>query len=369
MITQFFTGEGSSTRSSQSTLPSPPPLKKAKNWKKRNELTGFGGNENENRISNMKKRHEGGKWRVFQKMEIEHTIMTKDWELNGKTFRELFLCPFGMVETCVKIHSNQRNTVYNCIRGEIKDALAIKEDFNRNELKVSVSHMGNLGMKNFDHIFCRLCVDNVLPAIRSRYNLDTNSELKDIITNWDKNNISSKDIDLAGCFLPYEPHISAGPNGRRFIVRPEDHTLHEKYKKADPPSGPPSTSTSVPTNNKLLSSSEQGKLTTTNDLKVSVTIGKKTQKSIKMVPINSQLDPKIELTEVCKDNSDIWSKDFMLKVLHTGVNKHVSNNSSLEFYDTLMDGIHSYHQQVIPDIKFDGKLLSPPPKVLVNVPL
>ena len=39
---------------------------------------------------------------------------------------------------------------------------------------------------------------------------------------------------MVGCFLPWEAHINAGPNARRYIERPPEHakSMHEKKAKA-----------------------------------------------------------------------------------------------------------------------------------------
>ena len=97
---------------------SPPP-----NKKKRNEESGFCPQTTEERIKNMKKRKEAGKWREFDHIEIEHTLITKDWNYGTHLYRELFLVPFGMAETMQKHHANKRNTVWNTLRLGVKDSL------------------------------------------------------------------------------------------------------------------------------------------------------------------------------------------------------------------------------------------------------
>ena len=60
---------------------------------------------------------------------------------------------------------------------------------------------------------------------------------------------------------------------------------------------------------------------------------------MKMVHISESLDPIISLGEASKDKLDIWSKKCCLHVVHTGVKKFVSNNYSLECFDSVIEAV------------------------------
>ena len=82
--------------------------------------------------------------------------------------------------------------------------------------------------------------------------------------------------------------------------------------------------------------------------------------NIKLQPtIQSLIDPKIELCTLCKDDIDEWSKRFMLRTIHPGVNKMVSNESSLEFYCTVVDGVREYHSTVLKNVTVVGEFIPP----------
>ena len=53
---------------------------------------------------------------------------------------------------------------------------------------------------------------------------------------------------------------------------------------------------------------------------------------LKLLHVGQMLKPKISLYSECKDDLDVWSKKYYFKTVHTGVNKLVSNNSSVGFY-------------------------------------
>ena len=59
---------------------------------------------------------EAGKWRIFNKIKVFNTIITKDWEYRDKKYRECLLAPIGMVSILLSLHSNTRNTVWNTLR-------------------------------------------------------------------------------------------------------------------------------------------------------------------------------------------------------------------------------------------------------------
>ena len=77
------------------------------------------------------------------------------------------------------------------------------------------------------------------------------------------------------------------------------------------------------------------------------------------------LDPTISFTSSCKHSLDTWAKVLCLLTIHTG-NKKTSNNSSNEFYKTVMKGIRSYHNTVLSGSEENHSKLAPPPKVLLN---
>ena len=119
MIANFFKRSTVEQRADRGREESEPPSKKKKQSKKRNKEYGYCSKNLQDVIEKMKY-SEAGKWRVFNKLSISHTIITRDWEYDGKTYRECLLTPFGMVSTLVSLHSNKRNTVWNTLREEVK---------------------------------------------------------------------------------------------------------------------------------------------------------------------------------------------------------------------------------------------------------
>ena len=73
-------------------------------------------------------------------------------------------------------------------------------------------------------------------------------------------------------------------------------------------------------------------------------VTKKTEKSVESnvvvykgkkmkMKVGSLLYPNISLKTPSKNAVDKWAKEFLLKTVHSGINKLVSNETSLEFYE------------------------------------
>ena len=77
-----------------------------------------------------------------------------------------------------------------------------------------------------------------------------------------------------------------------------------------------------------------------------------------MANVGSMMDFCINITEPSKDCLDSWSKKFMLKTIHTGVNKMISNATTSESYDTAVDGVREYHTAVLKDIEIDKRKIA-----------
>ena len=63
-----------------------------------------------------------------------------------------------------------------------------------------------------------------------------------------------------------------------------------------------------------------------------------------------------------KDDLYLRSKKFCFKTVHTGISKLVSNNASIEFYESVMDGVREYHVSVLSNVEINNFKVGPPPK-------
>ena len=70
-------------------------------------------------------------------------------------------------------------------------------------------------MMDYHRIFCDHCQKNLLPSLInsiSNFFADIdNSNINHILQNWDSLNLQLNDMDIVGCFLPWDENVHAGP--------------------------------------------------------------------------------------------------------------------------------------------------------------
>lgn len=416
MITSFFSS--SKRTSGNEDGPTQPKKKKTTSTassenialpgihKKRNALNGYNAETVAAQVALMKN-GEGGKWRQYSQLSIPHTIIIRDWKYGDKSYREWFLSPFGMVNSFSRRLATKSSYANDtCLGPELVSVLGIDlPTYDKNRMELSVTNMGNLGTKEFTHISCKVCNSQFIPDLIKQYrgSLPEDPTFSDILNNWDRLKIKSSLMDLAGCFFPLEEHVNAGPNGRRFILRPCEHpVLHTKIsfksgggvstceaassqssdpslsQSSDPAS--PSSQTSSSSSQSMIGSSQSSQTTiapagdsmivkrTTNSTSTDVNVVSLAKHmNVRMKKIDTMLDPKIYMSTPCRDDIDVWAKKFMVEMVHAGAKKLVSNEATLDIYDTCMNGVRGYHSEVVKKFNFpDGECLPPPPKVAVD---
>ena len=88
---------------------------------------------------------------------------------------------------------------------------------------------------------------------------------------------------------------------------------------------------------------------------------------MKFTHINSTMQRKLGITENCKDDTDKFAKGYCLSLVHTGVNKCLSNEAILETYDTAMSGTREYHKLLTTSTTGPVDVtLSPPVEIAIN---
>ena len=98
---------------------------------------------------------------------------------------------------------------------------------------------------------------------------------------------------------------------------------------------------------------------TTSSKERQTTITLKNNTKLRMVHI-------IKISDPCKDSLDTWAKTFYIKTVHTGVLKQISNNASIEFYNSVLQGVRDWHKAVLAGLEIN-KCKLVPPKLLLNM--
>ena len=98
-------------------------------------------------------------------------------------------------------------------------------------MKLTVSHKGNKALKTFDYICCSICLKDKISVVLEKYKdkLPEHAKVNDLIGHGDIPGVADNLLDLAGCFIPDDKNVHAAPNGRRFILKPIEHSaFHSK---------------------------------------------------------------------------------------------------------------------------------------------
>ena len=361
---------------------------------KRGDLTGFDGIKGSytaKRIKNWNQNQPAGRWRKINQRKIRYTYIKQKWTYDNKASMTIkHICPYGMVKFVTKLMTEERNrnqfhVLPNAVREELK---LTKTTYNSTLMQVECSNDGDKGYDNFYLMSCQMCQKGTKyqELVAKHQTLLPNDKIESLLDRWDE--IIAVDpkagwfSDFCGCVIPNQVDVVAGPNNRRFILRPCDHA--NKYHKSTTGTSSSTSSSSTvqkrplesPNNNTILIGNSKGQLQT--DKQTTVTgvnqSGKKIKLTVKKTPLNLQhpkkvtewLDPRVSIFETPKNKDQLWSQNFSLQVVQTGVNKTLSQAATCELYNTAVDGVRSWHQTIIGDLDFDGKKAPPPPRTTIN---
>ena len=90
-----------------------------------------------------------------------------------------------------------------------------------------------------------------------------------------------------------------------------------------------------------------------------------------MLDSNWHLGQKKSLSEKCENTNDQFGKAHCLMILHSGINKKLSNKANLDTYNVSMKGMENQYLFNLQCFKHDGEsenvsLLQPPIRIALN---
>ena len=200
----------------------------------------------------------------------------------------------------------------------------------------------------------------------------------DIQEHWDKIIQEDKSphwvADFCGCILPNQDDVLAGPNARRFILRPCDHsTKHHKTDLTTLPTRKRPAEQSAGAENTL--GGRDGVLKTKlscTSTAIDQSSGKKVKVTVKEIAVRfvqtnvaSMLDPKVSLFEAPKDEDAEFAQDFCLSLILTGERKIFSKQGIIDTYETANEGVRLYYDRKFSKLEINNKV-APPPCVALN---
>ena len=203
-----------------------------------NGFDGITGKETAKRIKNWNKNQSSGRWRSIKQIRIKYTYILQTWYYEEKTYTQKFICTLGLVKYMKKVLKDQKLLhPFNIFPNAVKEAFSFTTsgNYEHYKLKIQYEDEGDKGYDNFYVLFCSTCSKRKYPDFIKKFkdHLPENPKIGDIQEHWDKlitvDSTVAQDHDFCGCIIPNDPSVIAGPNNRRFILRPVEHA--DQYHK------------------------------------------------------------------------------------------------------------------------------------------
>ena len=214
----------------------------------------------------------------------------------------------------------------------------------KKDLVVEVTNIGPQAGQEYTRIYCEYCQKVLLPELLKEHKDSLGgANIVNLINLWETLEIKQNMLDVAGCFLPLETDVIAGPNSRGFIIRPTEHpnTCHKWTVKEFSEK-----QTSIITKAAASSdaSSKQMSLKRPTPVPAAATTTKqqsilvlKFRKKMKMQTISSIMEHTVNLKgKMCRWNGKVRQR--ILSIVHQGSKKMISNEAIIEMYGTAIAG-------------------------------
>ena len=353
---------------------------------KRGILKGFDGidgSETHKRLKLWKKNSVELNWRTWGKERARYTFLRKEISYGENVFIDRTIVPFGMKESIKKRLSDRRGL--NALSDEVKSELSLPANFDKAEVTIKVYDEGDKGYADFYAVFCRKCHSKkgYFEVFKKKYSsfLPQEPHLTDIWENWDK--IVSQHpsemtmSDIAACILPNDVSINAGPEGRKYVLRPTEHSNSKCHKWTSLPPTVSKESASGTSKKRSIdegtpptSQKKQKKLTVSSDGTLraekcvkavdnrngdTVDITIRHGKSLTCKPVKDLLDPTVGLKKEPSNKLERIAQNSCFSFVLSGCAKEVSNEATLEFYKKHVQHLRSYHQQTVGNYRVDNK--------------
>lgn len=209
---------------------------------KRGDLTWFDGIQGSytaKRLKDWNKNQPAGRWRKINQTKIRYTYINQKWTYDNKTSMTIkHICPFGMVKFVSKLLTEERNrNKFNVLPVSVRDELKLnKDEYDGKLMEVECTNVGDKGFEKFYLLSCQVCLKGpkYRELVTKHQSLLPDDKIESVIEHWD--DIIAVDLkaawfsDFCGCIVPNKPDVVAGPNNRRFILRPCDHANKHHIK-------------------------------------------------------------------------------------------------------------------------------------------
>ena len=212
-----------------------------------------------------------------------------------------------------------------------------KESYDKKDWAITINNTGakEPTVSSVLHSLQKVLLPKVFEEFKE--GLGANPDVVSLVSNWNTLKIPAKYMDYVGCFLAWNKAHHADPNSRRFIREPNEHpkTTHIYTTSAvtKKRSQKQASLTSQPPKKAIALDKSSSSTTTTKQTKI---IGKysKTHHFNRIETFMTNLP----ITGECTTSMEQFGKGFCLSIVHSGVNKMLSNDAIIENYQTAIAG-------------------------------
>ena len=254
---------------------------------------------------------------------------------------------------------------FSALPTEVCEKLGInQETFVKELVEINITNTGCQNPQHFVQFYCHDCQKNLLPKLLSNSKYETFKTIETLINNWDDAKIPDDLMDIVVCFIcSLDEQVHMGPNKNNFFKDPAEHRksyqpelwfedatkvskkhqerveLIQKLLVVDTEAAAPKTLTlSKPavvtketSSKSSCSTTEQGILTS------------KYHKKTKFGFIDQTFQKKLAVQSKCESSLQKVTKGFCLSVVHSGVDKCLSESAIIEMYNNAYRGIYDHH--------------------------
>ena len=334
-----------------------------KKYSKHTTTNGFNSKNINDRVKKCMSRQPKDQWRDYQNScLIPFTYVIQNWKFGDKSCQVYHFSPWGIPEAIAnRMGKPQVKANFSALPTEVCEKLSItQKTFIKELVEINITNTAHQNPQHFVRFYCKDCQKNLLPKLLSNSKYGTFKTIEELINNWDAE-IPDDLMDIVGCSIcSLDEQVHMGPNKNNFFKDPTEHRKSELWfedatkvskkhqeraeliqklivvntEAAAPKTltlSKPAVVTKEISNTSSSSTTEQAILTS------------KYNKKTKFCFVDQTFQKKLAVQSKCESSLRKVAKGFCLSVVHSGMNKCLSESAIIEMYNTAYRGIYDHH--------------------------
>ena len=253
---------------------------------------------------------------------------------------------------------------FSALPTEVCEKLGITQETYVKELvEINITNTERQNPQHFVRFYCNDYQKNLLPKLLSNSKYGTFKTIEELINNWDDAKIPDDLMDIVGCFICSLDELHMGPDKNNFFKDPTEHRksyhlelrfedatkvskkhqerveLIQKLLVVDTETAAPKTLTL----SKPAVVTKETSITSSSSTAEQAILTSKYHKKTKFRFVDQTFQKKLAVQSKCESSLQKVAKGFCLSVVHSGVNKCLSENAIIEMYNTAYRGIYDHH--------------------------